>query len=106
MDKISMKIKDRLLPDINSTTGKTVKEVIKDYFPSSMGTLSFIVFDDDSMLRVCTFEGETPDEDQAELNEKVRNLFIRLWDQAGTSQYDKQQWKELQYLLEKFGVRW
>ena len=42
--------------------------------------------------------------DHPELDERVRALFLTLWDKAGTTQYDKSEWNELRHLLHRRGI--
>ncbi len=42
---------------------------------------------------------------QIHIDEDVRQLFIRLWNKAGTQDYVKSEWMELASMLEERGIR-
>ena len=42
---------------------------------------------------------------QCNVDFEVKNLFLKLWDKAGTSDYDKSEWKKLESLLDSRGIR-
>ena len=40
------------------------------------------------------------------IGQEIGDLFIKLWDAAGTSHYNKKEWGRLQSLLNAAGIRW
>jgi hypothetical protein len=47
---------------------------------------------------------DLPPVDRMEFDAPVRELFFRLWDKAGTTQYDKSEWGRLRQLLCERGI--
>ncbi len=91
MDKIT---------DPKTLVGKTIKAV--DPVPVHEAHMSrFIMVFTDGTYADLFLGGLSPEKARHIRNE----VFLPLWDSAGTARYDKSKWKELDDLLTEIGMR-
>ena len=88
------------MEDLKNIEGKTIEEVSTVGGKSMLNYMINIKFTDGSSRWFLSAQDY-----QYDVDFEVKNLFIKLWDKAGTSDYDKSEWKKLVALLESRGIR-